>query len=393
MLCLLQNEHNKNVMDLEDGDWKYGRVQVTTQASDDMGKNTPSTRNQRWLLSKIPGSTAYTIFNLFYGVPLGVFYDERSNGSFSCKTGPCSVQSVSMQWHVKEAGQSYWFISWGGDQDRVLDVPFQLSGGGVTANTKRDPYDAAKIQHWLPLMDTKFHRSSNALATWMSNIPDDTKLSHMSLPGTHQSLALHGALSQGGNSHGRNLLISDNPRCQNRSPYEQLVDGIRVLDLRFDRWIDHNSGEKDCLFARHGNALGGLAGINEGYSLLAVLHTLKDFLLRYSRETVIVNLDRETNTDGFFKAFDNDFSVFFRNSKFIWYHSNSAVPDMSTLKLGDVRGRAIIVSDFLQQVAATYQGVHVFMQGKPFQCSSDDASSNRNRNEDAYNLYYIRTEK
>lgn len=74
-------------------------------------------------------------------------------------------------------------------------------------------------------------------ASWMSLVPDETRITMLNLVATHESLALHGVdreradSSNYGGMNGTGGYL-DNPRCQNRSPYEQLVDGVRYLDCR-----------------------------------------------------------------------------------------------------------------------------------------------------------------
>ena len=53
--------------------------------------------------------------------------------------------------------------------------------------------------------------------TWQGSLPDHLLVTQVSLPGTHNSLALHG---------------TDLARCQSKSLEQQLALGIRFFDLR-----------------------------------------------------------------------------------------------------------------------------------------------------------------
>jgi hypothetical protein len=221
----------------------------------------------------------------------------------------------------------------------------------------------------------------------MSHVPDDTRLCQMSIPGTHQSLALHGLNKEGmaiprgdaGWTDSNIPLYStldrvaewirDNPRCQNRSTWEQLHEGIRVFDMRFDLWT---SKDASYLLARHGDSrvvddglewicekfpglrnLPGFqslksllfevsAGVNEGYTLMAVMHSLKTFLSYNAGETVIIRVIRETwaNEADFWRAFLKDVLPFHRAYPNLVY-VNSKKTDMTKLTMGECRGKII----------------------------------------------------
>ena len=176
---------------------------------------------------------------------------------------------------------------------------------------------------WRLQRDDGMDSRSNAFSGWMRNVPDDTRLSMMNIPGTHQSLAL------------QSVPLSDNPRYQTRPPYEQLCEGIRYLDLRFDRWMGWD--EQPNLFARHGIA-------NMGFSLAAVLQSLKIFLQRFPSETVFISASNETGTDGFRESWQNDYKFF----KDIFFTNGSDQrPRMADLTIGQVRGKVVCTNDGL----------------------------------------------
>ena len=56
--------------------------------------------------------------------------------------------------------------------------------------------------------------------SWMQSIPDSTRLSQMTIPGTHNSLALHGICCA---------------RTQTWSLVEQMRAGLRFFDIRLRR--------------------------------------------------------------------------------------------------------------------------------------------------------------
>ncbi|MCJ1441788.1 MAG: hypothetical protein MMC23_002280 [Stictis urceolatum] len=165
-------------------------------------------------------------------------------------------------------------------------------------------------------------------------------LNTLNIPATHQSLALHAKALQGEEDPARYIPNPlDNPRCQNRSPYEQLCAGIRCLDCRFDLWTS-TDGEEHCLYAYHG--VSAVFNAREGYTLAAVLHSVRLFLQQHPTETVIVRVRNETGTSGFMKAFKNDYDHFnpgFCDAMFF----NSRRRCMNEISLDEVRGKMILL--------------------------------------------------
>lgn len=170
---------------------------------------------------------------------------------------------------------------------------------------------------------------SNTWAGWMRNVPDNTPLTMLNIPGTHQSLQTHRSA------------VTDNVRCQNRGVYSQLLDGIRFLDLRFDRWASDN--EQHCLFAYH--------TLPMGYTLAAVMQSLKVFLKRFPSEVVFINVSIKGGNDGGRDAWNNDFQFF----KDMFYHPSEESPRMGDLTLGQVRGK-VICHDMLWKDPSRFRG-------------------------------------
>lgn len=174
---------------------------------------------------------------------------------------------------------------------------------------------------WWKLQRDDFDDASDKWAGWMRNLPDDIRLSMLNIPGTHQSIALH-ELDIG-------IGKITNPHCQNRPPYEQLVEGIRYLDLRFDRWTGQD--EQWNLYARHGVA-------KMGFTLAAVLQSLKIFLQRFPSEVVFIDVRNESGTAGFQESWQNDFKFF---QDIFFTGGSEQTLRMADLTLGQVRGKVV----------------------------------------------------
>lgn len=170
----------------------------------------------------------------------------------------------------------------------------------------------------------------------------------LNLVSTHQSLALHAKSSEAheGGERDRNVTnvltfnILDNPRCQNIPPYMQLMDGVRILDLRFNVWTG-NREHRPSLFAWHGIS-NQVVGAAQGYSFGACLQTLRLFLGFFPTETVIISVTNETHADDtlFTECFHNDADGF----EDILFHKSPGKESMHQITLDEVRGKVILLS-------------------------------------------------
>lgn len=161
--------------------------------------------------------------------------------------------------------------------------------------------------------------------TWMGELGDDTKISKLSIPGTHNSAACRTALPS--------------VQCQGESVTEQLKHGVRFLDIRVGRMLV--GGKKDQeLQVIHGKFP---VKIPFPLKLLDALDEVYKFLQENPSETVIVSLKQEGSDD-----WDNDQDEF---AKAIWnnyidpqkdrWYLNPGIPT-----LGDARGKAILFRRF-----------------------------------------------
>ena len=154
-------------------------------------------------------------------------------------------------------------------------------------------------------------KSSAATANrrWMEKIDSETLLNSLTIPGTHDSGALHGG-----------PLIE----CQSWSIREQLDAGIRFLDIRC-RHIQNT-------FAIHH----GLKFQNAFFG--DVLNECKAFLDANPSETIVMRVKEEYTASRNTRTFDQTFEDYRSRSARYWYSENR-VP-----KLGEVRGKIVLVT-------------------------------------------------
>ncbi|KAK3686698.1 hypothetical protein LTR37_019578 [Vermiconidia calcicola] len=87
----------------------------------------------------------------------------------------------------------------------------------------------------------RYENVQNGTATWMAKYPDDTKIVHMNIPGTHDAATWHYTReTQRRMQHithlvndGLDEIDPDHYRCQDKSMLDMLNAGIRAFDLRY----------------------------------------------------------------------------------------------------------------------------------------------------------------
>ncbi|QSX23923.1 phosphatidylinositol-specific phospholipase C [Priestia megaterium] len=152
---------------------------------------------------------------------------------------------------------------------------------------------------------------------WMSSIPEATKISELSIPGTHGSIALHGIT----------VFDEDVTRNQRMSIARQLQAGIRYLDIRARR-----TGSS---FAMHHDA------VYQKLMFGDVLHQIQAFLIANPRETVLMRLKEEHTAESSSLTFEHIFTQY-KNQ----YPSLFWVPSSQNPTLDNVRGKIVLLQDF-----------------------------------------------
>lgn len=161
---------------------------------------------------------------------------------------------------------------------------------------------------------------------WMRDLDDNTKISKLSIPGTHNSAACHTALPS--------------VQCQGKSVTEQLKHGVRYLDIRVGKLFLKEGDEAKDLQVIHGKFP---VKIPFPLKLTDTLKEVYDFLQDNKSETVILSLKQEGSND-----WNNDQDEF---GNLIWdnyvnknkdrYYLNPELP-----RLGECRGKIILFRRF-----------------------------------------------
>lgn len=157
--------------------------------------------------------------------------------------------------------------------------------------------------------------ASVGISNWMSGIQDNTSISKISIPGTHDSGAMREVPSNSGTAKTQNLTIS-----------EQLNAGVRFLDVRC-RHIDNS-------FAIHHGA------IYQNLNFDDVLNACYAFLDSHPTETIIMSVKEEYNASNTTRTFEKTFDSYVQKNPSKW-DLGTNIPN-----LGSVRGKIKLLRRF-----------------------------------------------
>ncbi|XP_020781526.2 1-phosphatidylinositol phosphodiesterase [Boleophthalmus pectinirostris] len=146
--------------------------------------------------------------------------------------------------------------------------------------------------------------------SWMSQLPDAQPLSEVTMPGTHNTMALFGGIYA---------------ECQTWSLASQLRAGVRFLDIR----VRHVNGN---LTIHHGVSY---QRAHFGH----VLEGVVDFLTEFPTETVLMRVKEEFSETNDIYGAVVDYIHRYAHWDLLWH--SRLVPT-----LGEVRGKIIIMQDF-----------------------------------------------
>jgi 1-phosphatidylinositol phosphodiesterase len=155
----------------------------------------------------------------------------------------------------------------------------------------------------------------NELAWWMGHVSDSASLADLTIPGTHDSGAMHEPF--GGTA-----------KCQNLTIREQLDIGVRYLDIRLRHY-------GDSLLVHHGS-------VYQHLNFDDVLIQVTDFLAENPSEVVMMEVSQEYTSDNNTRSFEETFVTYTEDSAYTnywWRHSYVPV-------VGDVRGKIVLLRRF-----------------------------------------------
>ncbi|KAL8863037.1 MAG: hypothetical protein Q9178_000410 [Gyalolechia marmorata] len=202
-----------------------------------------------------------------------------------------------------------------------LETPTPTSNSTTLKPLTENPRFNYTAVHLLGHSHLTLYSSAN-LSSWMRSFKDDTPLSALSIPGTHNSPTCHRALPS--------------VRCQATSPPEQLDNGVRFFDIRVQPEAPLDPA-KDGLILVHGVFPISLTG---NKFLRGLLQEVYAFLDRNPSETVIMSLKREGTGDATDAQLSRILHDHYAGDPNRWF----AAPRIPYL--GEVRGKIVLLRRF-----------------------------------------------
>ena len=152
---------------------------------------------------------------------------------------------------------------------------------------------------------------------WMSGLSDDTCMSEISIPGTHDTMAQYGG---------------DSAQCQSVSLSDQLEAGIRFIDIRCRHITD--------VFAIHHGV------VYQNCSFGEVLDAVSEFLNAHPTETIYMRVKEEYEPSNNTRTFEETFRDAYWNARqsLFWKPDECACHCNPKLEL--TRGKIVVLQDF-----------------------------------------------
>lgn len=204
---------------------------------------------------------------------------------------------------------------------------------------------------------------ANVAPNWMYDIADNIKMSQLSIPGTHQSASRVG---------GAFLNFAKN---QSMSIYEQLITGVRSLDVRVRSinnifTVHHGEVYQELVFGQ-------------------VMDEIEDFLRNHPTETIILRLNKSANVNSgegsasFKRVFYDTYYYPIYQRKNLFY-VNDYGKSFADLSIGELRGKVLLVSTISQDgettVGVSGQGIGVYGSTVDTQSDMDIISISKDYN-------------
>lgn len=156
--------------------------------------------------------------------------------------------------------------------------------------------------------------STSKGSNWMKDIDDSRTLTSLSIPGSHDSGALHSIADLAG-------------KCQDLSIYNQLEAGARFFDIR----LQQRDNELKIV---HGF-------VDQDLSFSQALDDFKRFLNEHPSEGLIVSIKKESNANNTSATFDESLKEALKNYSSLWDLSRE-IPN----NLGKLRGKIYLISRY-----------------------------------------------
>lgn len=164
----------------------------------------------------------------------------------------------------------------------------------------------------------KSEKITDTVDNWMSNISDDTPLSAINIPGTHDSAT-------------KFVMASAISRTQNLSVYEQLQAGVRYFDFRFEKT------ETDIITVHDvTNCKTGSGYFADDLTAGMIVDVCRKFLEENPTETILFQF-KEGDGDAGTTLYSEFYNRYIKGNESLWFTQNR-IPEM-----GEVRGKIVML--------------------------------------------------
>lgn len=227
----------------------------------------------------------------------------------------------------------------------IVAVPLSVLGiNALTSETPSGGNDCGRTDYSPNDCFATIERASNS--DWMGPLPDNTPLSGLSIPGTHDSMAVWGNLDTPPTPTG---LTSDITKVQQRfnesgpdSLAQQLRSGVRSIDIRTVVTTgEANDPVKPPQLAIHHGAIYQKANFSD------VLRVTADFLRNHPRETILMRLKLESGSEDdsdAFPAIVQKYRTTDPNGSILYEPTANGSASQPVPLLGSTRGKVVITA-------------------------------------------------
>lgn len=167
---------------------------------------------------------------------------------------------------------------------------------------------------------------------WMRGIPEQTSLSRITIPGTHDTMTWKASAMS---------------KCQNMTLDDQLAAGIRFIDIRCRQYYDE--------FKLHHGSEFLHMDFND------VLNVCVPFLKRNPSECILMSVKEEYDPDGNNMTFQDVFTNYIEPYSTYW-HLGNTMPNLATQ---ETRGKIVLLRRFSITLTSDYAKWGIDMSNWP----------------------------
>ena len=195
------------------------------------------------------------------------------------------------------------------------------------------------------------------LNTWMNLIPDDTPLSLIIMPGSHDAL-VNKEHYKPKKTHMLGRSTPKNTVCQEVNILGQLERGSRFFDIRLEK---NSEGE---VLGIHSEGISDMIGDGGyGQSWEEAVKEAVDFLNKFEDQFIIFKVTHVKGITKFHEVLKNTIKDEEQLEKRILDLQDTERQNIAQLTYKDLKGKLIVVTDAKEGLESRQKGIHKFVKG------------------------------